>query len=96
MIGACEKQKIFQPSDAGCALIVSSNHAICSSSTTTSCEVYLAERKAVEPRPTTRVFSATSWQNCGVFLPSSCERRQQGNRHVARGLKRWTRARGGQ
>jgi len=69
MMGACEKIKIFQPSDAGCALIVSSNQATCSSSTTTSCEVYFAERKAVEPRPTTSVLSATSWQYCAVSLP---------------------------
>ena len=35
-MGAWLKQKIFQPSLAGWSAMVFSNHAICSSSTTTS------------------------------------------------------------
>merc|ERR1719440_316186 len=68
MIGACEKQKTFQPSSAGYLAISSLNHATCSSSTTTSCEVYCAERNLVEPRPISTVFSAIWCENCAVVL----------------------------
>ena len=66
--GAWVKTKIFQPSAAGWVETTSSNHASCSSSIVTSCDVYLAPRKTVEPRPTSSVFSATSRLNCIVGL----------------------------
>ena len=63
------KTKIFQPSADGCDATTSSNHSSCSSSMVTSWLVYLAERKTVEPRPTSRVFSAICRLNCMVGLP---------------------------
>ena len=47
--GAWVNTKIFHPSSEGCFLTVSSNQASCSSSTVTSCDVYLASRKMVDP-----------------------------------------------
>mmetsp|Transcript_99864 Transcript_99864/g.282661 ORF Transcript_99864/g.282661 Transcript_99864/m.282661 type:complete len:242 (-) Transcript_99864:270-995(-) len=69
MIGACEKQKTCQPSESGCFAMMSSNHSSCFLSMETSWDVYCAVRNAVDPSPTRSVFSATSWQNCGVSLP---------------------------
>mmetsp|Transcript_37821 Transcript_37821/g.96039 ORF Transcript_37821/g.96039 Transcript_37821/m.96039 type:complete len:203 (-) Transcript_37821:381-989(-) len=69
MGGAWVKTKIFQPSADGCDATTSSNHWSCSSSMVTSWLVYLAERKTVEPRPTSRVFSAICRLNCMVGLP---------------------------
>ena len=67
--GACVKTKIFQPSLDGCVSTRFSNQAICASSMITSCDVYLASRKTVDPRPTSSVFSAIWRENCALGLP---------------------------
>mmetsp|Transcript_16554 Transcript_16554/g.32657 ORF Transcript_16554/g.32657 Transcript_16554/m.32657 type:complete len:204 (+) Transcript_16554:1393-2004(+) len=66
--GAWVKTKIFQPSVEGCSLSTSSNHTIWASSMVTSCEVYLASLKTVEPSPTRSVFSAIRRLNCAWGL----------------------------